>query len=165
MRGQNEKETERERESKKRMWLSLYLLSPSKPEVQAQVRVCRSFLCRLNLLLPIFCSAAFIFLSPSFAFFPTPSLPSCVSLNILYPPFSLSPISFIPRSRFLASILQPFEVKVQQYVDLILDWKHQGVVRSIARGLHNRWGKCHGPLSMTKAVSQSSLWIPASTDG
>ncbi len=51
---------------------SLHLLSPSKPEVQAQVRSCRSFLCRLNLLHPIFCLAAFIFLPPSFSFFPIP---------------------------------------------------------------------------------------------
>lgn len=104
------------------MWLSLYLLSPSKPEVQAQVRVCRSFLCRLNLLLPIFCSAALIFLSPSFAFFPTPSPSLCVPLNILYPFFFLC--------FFYSSLIFPhanpptIEAKVQQYVDLILDLKN-----------------------------------------
>lgn len=96
------------------MCLSLYLLSLSKPEVQAQVRACRSFLCRLNLLLPIFCLAAFIsflsFLSHSITIF------MCLSSHFLS---SLLSLLFLAHISWLQSSSN-IEVKVQQYVDLIL---------------------------------------------
>lgn len=81
------------RESDDAVDLSLCLLSPSKPEVQAQRRVRGSFfLCRLNLLLPIFCSAAFItlLLSHSLCYL-------YVSLPTLYVH------SFFPSSLFFSS--------------------------------------------------------------
>lgn len=125
--------------------------------LRAQVRVCRSFLCRLNLLLPIFCTAAFIVLSPSLAFFPTPSLSLCVSLNFLYPLLILSPT--------VCLILPCFNPPTWGQGSIIC-WPHPWLKTILChlkhcQGTWNCWGKCHGTLSMTKAVSQSSFWIPA----
>lgn len=87
MHGEERMRTRPTTRKEKHMAAVICLFFLLKPEVQAQVRACRSFcvwLCWLNLLLPIFCLAVFI--SLSFAFFPNPSLFLCVSLNILYPP-------------------------------------------------------------------------------
>lgn len=144
------RERQKKRESRKRMWLSL---SPSKPEVQ--VRVCRSFLCRLNLLLPIFCLTAFI--SLSFLCFLSHSLAVFMCLSCVF----YSSLTF-PRFN-----PPTFEVKVQEYVDLILDWKQQDVVWSILPGDSITAGGNATALSPWQklSVSHSSLWTPASADG
>lgn len=142
----------RGRGSKRRMLISL--LSPSKPEVQAQV--CRSFLCRLNLLLPIFCSAVFIFLSPSFPFFLTPSLSLCVSLNI---PFPLLSCLFDSSLHLFPSVMTSFSIRGQGSASSSLA---ENITVSSKASPWGLW-KCHVPLSMTKAVSRSS-WLPALMD-
>lgn len=84
-----DKEWLKRADSKSRMQISL--LSPSKPEVQAQVKVCRSLFVSTKSAAPYFLHGC-IYLSLHFHFLPQ-SLPLCVCLNILNALFFLSPVS------------------------------------------------------------------------
>lgn len=96
------------------------LVSSSKPEVQARERVSRSFLCRLNLLLPIFHSVVYI-ASVCSASFPL-SCQMCASILRFHIHSRASlPSCFLPTRLSPPELILPeLEVRLWQYVDLLL---------------------------------------------
>ena len=118
----------RQKGKKVRMLFSFFF--PSKLEVQARVRMCRSFFCRINLLLPF----SFFRLSLSsslllWLFFLLTHCLFCISINIISPRLrSLShQYSLLFTHISILQHISPWEAKVKQCVDLILDCKHQDV--------------------------------------
>lgn len=118
--GPNEKKIAKERGPKERTWLSLHLLSPSKPEVQAQVRVCRSFFVSTKSAAPYLLLGC-LYLSLSFLRFLFHSLAAfmCLSQHSISTVYPLSHLFYSPPIIPDIHLSPAFEVKVRQYADLI----------------------------------------------
>lgn len=98
------------------------LVSPSKPEVQAQERVCRSFFCVLTKPAAPYLLLGCLYLLCVLCFFPTLLPNLCVYPNISYPLPCLSGVMLTRHSSLSPSVDPPvwLEVRLWQYVDLFL---------------------------------------------